>query len=30
MRDLVKRLNELSDSAEFEVSWYLRDLVSCP
>jgi len=26
MRDLVKRLNELSDSAEFEVSWYLRDL----
>ena len=28
MRDLVKRLNELSDSAEFEVSWYLRDLAS--
>src|SRR4029077_4460008 len=28
MRDLVKSLNELCDSAEFEVSWYLKDLAS--
>ena len=28
MRDLVKNLNELCDSAEFEVSWYLKDLTS--
>ncbi|HZO41475.1 MAG TPA: serine hydrolase [Methylomirabilota bacterium] len=28
MRDLVKRLDELCDSAEFQVSWYLKDLAS--
>jgi beta-lactamase class A len=28
MRDIVKSLNELCDSAEFEVSWYLKDLTS--
>src|SRR5499433_4097754 len=28
MRDLVKSLNELCDGAEFEVSWYLKDLAS--
>src|SRR3977135_64777 len=28
MRDLVKSLNELCDSAEFEVSWYLKDLAT--
>src|SRR5262245_62667392 len=28
MRDLVKNLNELCDAAEFEVSWYLKDLAS--
>src|SRR5256885_13356832 len=28
MRDVVKSLNELCDSAEFEVSWYLKDLAS--
>src|SRR5215472_10905224 len=28
MRDLVKSLNELGDSAEFQVSWYLKDLAS--
>ena len=28
MRDLAKSLNELCDSAEFEVSWYLKDLAS--
>jgi len=28
MRDLLKSLNELSDSAEFQVSWYLKDLAS--
>ena len=28
MRDLVKSLNELCDSAEFEASWYLKDLAS--
>src|SRR5215471_7240501 len=28
MRDLVKSLNELCDSAEFQVSWYLKDLAS--
>jgi beta-lactamase class A len=26
MRDLVKSLNELCDGAEFDVSWYLKDL----
>ena len=28
MRDLLKSLNELSESAEFQVSWYLKDLAS--
>jgi beta-lactamase class A len=28
MRDLVKSLNELCDSAEFQVSWYLKDLAT--
>ncbi len=28
MRDLVKSLNELCDTAEFQVSWYLKDLAS--
>src|SRR5438874_7489427 len=28
MRDLVKNLNELCERAEFEVSWYLKDLAS--
>jgi beta-lactamase class A len=28
MRDLVKRLDELCDSAEFQVSWYLKDLAT--
>ena len=28
MRDLVKSLNQLCDGAEFEVSWYLKDLAS--
>jgi beta-lactamase class A len=28
MRDLMKSLNELCDSAEFQVSWYLKDLAT--
>jgi beta-lactamase class A len=28
MRDLVKSLDQLCDSAEFQVSWYLKDLAS--
>src|SRR5258705_1054376 len=28
MRDLVQNLNQLCDRAEFEVSWYLKDLAS--
>ena len=28
MRDLVKSLDQLCDSVEFQVSWYLKDLAS--
>ena len=28
MRDLVKRLNELCDAANFQASWYLKDLAT--
>src|SRR5437899_5635167 len=28
MRDLVKRLNELCDAADFQASWYLKDLAT--
>ena len=28
MRDLVKRLEELSDRAEFDAGWYLKDLAT--
>ena len=28
MRDLVKRLDELCDQAEFDVGWYLKDLAT--
>ena len=28
MQDLVKRLNGLCDGAEFQASWYLKDLAT--